>query len=252
MGLRIHDVNAAEAIEHVMAELAAGRGGWILTPNLHILRKCVREPAYAAMAQSASLRVPDGMPLIWAGRIRGTPLRERVAGSELIWTLTARAANEGRSVFFLGGNPGSAQAAAAVLRTQNPALTVAGTECPPMGFMEDAEYLAGLELRLAAASPDICYVGLPNGRAEPLMERLRVVLPRTWFMGVGISFSYVSGEVRHAPRWVRRIGLEWLFRLLQEPRRLGRRYLIEGLPFAARLLAVSLLDRLRGHGNPAR
>jgi N-acetylglucosaminyldiphosphoundecaprenol N-acetyl-beta-D-mannosaminyltransferase len=246
LGLPLDHVTAEQAINRVLAALAEGRGGWVLTPNLHILRKFTREPQYAAWARGASLRVADGMPLIWASRLRGTPLPERVAGSELIWTLTARAARAGRSVYFLGGNPGAAEAAASHLSQQNPGLTIAGTDCPPMGFMDDPAYLSALERRLTAANPDICYVGLPNGRAEPLMERLKLALPRTWFMGVGISFSYVSGEVRHAPPWLRRIGLEWLFRLCQEPGRLGRRYLLEGLPFAGRLFASALADRLRG------
>ena len=115
-----------------------------------------------------------------------------------------------------------------------------------MGFLSDPAYLAALEQRLLAAHPDICYVGLPVGLSEPLMERLRPVLPHTWFLGIGVTFSYVSGEVHKPPPWVRRMGLEWFARLCQEPRRLARRYLLEGLPFAARLFASALADRLRG------
>jgi N-acetylglucosaminyldiphosphoundecaprenol N-acetyl-beta-D-mannosaminyltransferase len=244
MGLELDPLTAEQTIDHIFGELAAGRGGWLLTPNLHILRKFALEPAYAAQVQHTTLRVADGMPLIWASRIRGTPLPERVAGSELIWTLSARAAREGRSVFFLGGNPGAADEAAAVLRERNPGLRVAGTDCPPKGFMDDSAYLGALERKLIDSRPDICYVGLPIGPSEVLIERFRPQLPQAWFAGIGISFSYVSGEVRHAPVMVRRVGLEWLYRLLQEPRRLGRRYLIEGFPFAARLLGSAVLGRI--------
>jgi N-acetylglucosaminyldiphosphoundecaprenol N-acetyl-beta-D-mannosaminyltransferase len=242
-GMALDVITATQAIDYIMRELAAGRGGWVLTPNLHILRLFSRDPSYAATVSGTSLRVADGMPLVWASRLRGTPLPERIAGSELVWSLTARAADEGRSVFFLGGNPGAGEQAAATLRARSPALKLAGTLCPPFGFERDPAYLAGLEQQLLAAAPDICYVGLNVEKGDPLIARLRPLLPRTWFMGVGISFSYVSGEVKHAPRWVRRVGLEWAFRLAQEPRRLGRRYLMEGIPFACQLLGSALLER---------
>jgi N-acetylglucosaminyldiphosphoundecaprenol N-acetyl-beta-D-mannosaminyltransferase len=248
MGLELDCVTSEQAIDYIMSELSVGRAGWVLTPNLHILRTFTRDPAYARIARSAALSVADGMPLIWASRLRGTPLPERIAGSELIWSLTARAAREGRSVFFLGGNPGSADAAAATLADRNPGLRVAGTSCPPMGFRDNPSYLASLEERLISAAPDICYVGLPTGATEPLIERLTALVPGTWFLAVGVSFSFVSGEVRKAPVWVRRIGLEWFYRLLQEPRRLCRRYLLEGIPFAMRLLAWAVIDRFRRGG----
>lgn len=251
LGVRLHRVTAAQAIDRVMAELACGRGGWVLTPNLDILRRMVIDREYAAVVEGATLRIADGMPLIWASRLQRSPLPERVAGSELIWTLTARAAVEGRSVFFLGGNPGVAEAAAVKLRDLNPGLRIAGTECPPFGFERDESYLAGLEARLAAAAPDVCYVALSAPKQDILIRRLRPKMPGTWFLGIGISFSFVAGEVRQAPVWVRRIGLEWLHRLWQEPRRLGRRYLVHGLPFAVKLLWTSGLRGLRG-GGPER
>jgi N-acetylglucosaminyldiphosphoundecaprenol N-acetyl-beta-D-mannosaminyltransferase len=169
-----------------------------------------------------------------------------VAGSELIWNLSARAAREGRSVFFLGGNPGTAERAAAKLREKSPELRVAGCECPPMGFEKDPETVARIVEIVVRARPDICYIGITPDKGDHLIARLRAALPGTWFMGVGISFSYVCGDVKHAPVWMRRVGLEWFYRLVQEPRRLGRRYLIEGVPFALRLFAVSLREGWSG------
>ncbi|MCC6660734.1 MAG: WecB/TagA/CpsF family glycosyltransferase [Phycisphaerales bacterium] len=229
-----------------MAGLAAGRGGWVVTPNLEILRRLTTEPALATLVAPADLRLADGMPLIWASRLQRTPLPARVAGSDLIWSLTGRAARDGRSVFLLGGNPGAAEHAAAEFARRFPGLRVAGHHCPPMGFEKDPGQLAALEALLLAACPDIVYVGLGSPKQEHLITRLRPLLPAAWFLGIGISFSFVTGEVRRAPRWMQACGLEWAHRLVQEPRRLAKRYLVHGLPFAARLLLVSAWRGFRG------
>ncbi|MEX2217579.1 MAG: WecB/TagA/CpsF family glycosyltransferase [Phycisphaerales bacterium] len=246
MGLPLDSLTESGAVDRIMAGLAAGRGGTVYTPNLHNLRLCSFTPVYAEAVKGASLSLADGMPLIWASRLRGTPLPERVAGSELIWSLTARAAMEARSVFLIGGNPGAADAAATKFRSLHQGLRVVGTMCPPLGFERDEAYLMEVERALASAAPDICYVGLNFEKQVMFIERFGPRLPRTWFLGIGISFSYVSGEVRHAPPWMRRVGLEWAFRLAQEPRRLARRYLLEGVPFGVRLLARALLERWNG------
>lgn len=245
-GVELDNITASETIDRIVSDLRAGRGGWVLTPNLDILRALSRDPQYALLCSATSLRVADGMPLLWASRLQGTPLVERVAGSDLIWTLTARAAEEGRSVFFLGGNPGAAESAAARLKELNPGLRVVGTECPPIGFEGDGEYNARMRAKLSAAAPDICFVALGLPKQDRLIRSLMPLLPATWFLGVGISFSFVSGEVRRAPRWMRLSGLEWLHRLVQEPRRLGRRYLVHGVPFALGLLAESAAAGLTG------
>jgi N-acetylglucosaminyldiphosphoundecaprenol N-acetyl-beta-D-mannosaminyltransferase len=245
MGFAVDKITARGAMDLIMAELAQGRGGWVLTPNVEILRRLHADPEYAAVCSGATLRLADGMPLIWASWLQRTPLPERVAGSDLIWTLAERAAAGGRRVFFLGGNPGTAESAAKRLEADYPGLIIAGTECPPFGFEHDHEYLEQLADRMVRIAPDICFVGLGSGKQDRLIAMLRARLPSTWFLGLGVSFSFVSGEVRRAPPWVRRIGLEWLFRLTQEPARLGRRYILDGLPFAARLLVAASIAGVR-------
>src|SRR5688500_4646576 len=140
LGVQLDNLSPTETVDHIFDELAHGRGGWVVTPNLDILRRLVVDADYRDLTAPATLRLADGMPLVWASRIQGTPLKARVAGSDLIWSVTARAAQDGRSVFFLGGNPGAAEAAAAKLRDLNPSLRIAGTECPPMGFEKDTAY----------------------------------------------------------------------------------------------------------------
>ena len=246
LGVRFHALTEAEAVEHVLDALDAGRGGTVVTPNLDHLRRCVHHAEYREIVGRADLVVADGMPLIWASRIAGTPLPERVAGSNLVPHLSGAAAGRGRSVFLLGGVEGSADGAARILRERHPSLRVAGTWYPPFGFEDQPVEMAKLEAAVIGSSPDIVFVGLGSPKQERLIERLRPQLPRAWWMGVGISFSFVTGDVPRAPMWMRRTGLEWVHRLASEPRRLARRYLVEGIPFGVRLIAWAVGRRVRG------
>jgi N-acetylglucosaminyldiphosphoundecaprenol N-acetyl-beta-D-mannosaminyltransferase len=186
----------------------------------------------------------DGMPVVWASRLLGRPLPERVAGSSLVSTLSAGAARSGLSVYLLGGDPGTADAAAAELRRRHPMLHVAGTDCPERGFDVVPSAVDAIAERIRAARPAIVFVALGCPKQERLITRIRGAAPEAWWLGVGISFSYLSGDVRRAPAWMRRCGLEWLFRLAQEPKRLARRYLREDIPFAVRLAGLALSGRL--------
>jgi len=239
----VHSVRQSECVDHVMVALDHGLGGWIATANLDHLLRLRRSEDFRRAYEGASMVVADGMPLIWASRLQGTPLPERVAGSDLIYSLTAAAARDGRSVFFLGGNPGSAEAAAAKLCELSPGLQVRGTCCPPMGFDQQPALVEELSAMLAESGADIVFVALGSPKQELLIERIRSVLPNAWWIGVGISFSFVAEEVVRAPRWMQRLGVEWVHRLAQEPGRLWNRYLVQGLPYAGRLMAQSMWRR---------
>ncbi len=249
--VRVHVVTQAQCVAHVVRCLDAGRGGWIATANLDHLRRLQQPGEFRRVYANATLVVADGMPVVWACRLQGTPLPERVAGSDLIWSLSAAAGRTGRSVFLLGGDEGTAVAAAAMLVAANPGLRVAGTHCPPLGFERDDARVQALRDLLATARPDVVFVALGSPKQELLIDRLRDVLPGAWWIGVGISFSFVAGTVRRAPRWVQRAGFEWLHRLLQEPRRLSSRYLWSGPPFVLRLFASALWRRWRPAGPEA-
>ena len=248
-GIRLHAIDEQQCVEHLMTELDAGRGGVVVTPNLDHLRRCAFDMHFAALVAEAEIVVPDGMPLVWASRLQRTPLPQRVAGSNLIWSVSAAAAARGRTVYLLGGSPGTAESAARVLRERYPELRIVGTCCPKLGFENNPEEMTSLVQAMTAASPDIVFVALGAPKQEKLIARLRPLMPRAWWLGVGISFSFVSGDVRRAPLWMQRMGLEWMHRLIQEPRRLFKRYVLTGLPFAAVLLGGAavrgLPDRLR-------
>jgi N-acetylglucosaminyldiphosphoundecaprenol N-acetyl-beta-D-mannosaminyltransferase len=174
-----------------------------------------------------------------------------VAGSSLIWTLSEGARDAGASVFLLGGNPGVAERAADRLVERFPGLRVVGSLCPPFGFERSEAELQRIETALREAGSDVVFVALGFPKQEHLIARLKPALPDTWFVSCGITLSFVAGDVRRAPAWVQRLGLEWLHRLTQEPRRLFRRYVLLGMPFLVRLVGAAATYRLRNARRPA-
>ncbi len=251
MGLGFDALDESEVVDTVLQALTVGTGGWLCPVNVDVLRQCMAADELRALVSNADLVLPDGMPLLWAARIQGTPFPARVSGSSLIWTLSDAAARSSRSVFLLGGNPGTAERAAAQLQERVSGLRIAGTACPPFGFEHDDEALHAIEEHVRSADPDIVFVALGFPKQELLIERLRPLLPAAWFLSCGISFSLVAGEVRRAPRWMQRAGLEWAHRLTQEPRRLFRRYVVLGLPFLAKMLRTAVRARRAAEANQA-
>ncbi|HUN58753.1 MAG TPA: exopolysaccharide biosynthesis polyprenyl glycosylphosphotransferase [Candidatus Binataceae bacterium] len=243
MGIPIDPVTEDEVLSRIIGDLNKGCGGWVVTPNLDQMRVLNQRPNLLDIAGEASLIIADGMPVVWASRLQGTPLPARVAGSDLVWSLTAAAARVGASVFLLGGSPGSAESAAAILARQNPNLRIAGTLCPAMGFERDPAIVEGVCEAVAKTEPDIVYSCFGFPKQEWMIGQLRRRLPRTWFLGVGGSLSMVAGELPRAPKWMQRAGLEWIHRLALEPQRLFRRYLIQDAPFAMRLFCNALYSR---------
>ncbi len=244
-GIDLHNISEAECVEHIVSEARAGRGGWVLTPNADIARLAQADPSLNALVSRADVRVADGMPLVWASRIQGTPLKARVCGSDLVWTVAEQAEKHGLSLFLLGGGrPDTSSRAAGILKDTYPDLKIAGTWYPPFGFENNHSELSELRAALTKASPDIIYVALGFPKAEKLIDEMRSYLPQAWWLGIGISLSFISGEINRAPVWMQRSGLEWLHRLTQETRRLASRYLVHGLPFALKLLITSMAIRL--------
>ena len=153
--------------------------------------------------------------------------------------------NNDASIFLLGGNPNAAEMAAEVLRGSIPTLSVAGNYCPEYGFESDPVGMSAAVASVVKANPSICFCGLGFPKQELLIKELRKRLPATWFLGVGISISFVAGEFQRAPGWAQRTGLEWLHRLTQEPTRLVRRYLVHDFPYVTRLLVSCVVKRRR-------
>lgn len=239
-------ITERECVCVILNALDAGHGGWLMTLNLDLLRLFVRNPSFASLINHASFFVADGMPLIWASRLQKTPLPERITGSNLIWSLSKGAAECGRNVFLLGGRSDSAKRSAQILANRYAGLRVSGTYSPPFGFEHQPAEMEKLFDAVRAARPDILYVALGSPKQDQVIQQLGSMVPQTWCIGVGVSFSWVAGDLPRAPLWMQQAGLEWLHRLAQEPRRLTRRYLIDDLPFAAQLFVHAFKSRTKG------
>jgi N-acetylglucosaminyldiphosphoundecaprenol N-acetyl-beta-D-mannosaminyltransferase len=232
--LRIGDVwidavTLSEALQAIERLVASRRGGAVFTPNVDHLVKASSHAAFRDAYSRVTLSLTDGMPLVWVSRLLGCRLPERVAGSDLLLPLLQLAARRGWSVYLLGGAPGVAEAAAKMLACEM-GIAVAGwndARIEPDGSDRTGESIA----RVRAASADLILVALGPPKQELWIDRAREAGVHGVALGVGASLDFLVGKYRRAPRWMARIGLEWLFRLVQEPRRLWRRYLLEGPRF---------------------
>ena len=223
-----------------------GRGGVIVTPNVDIWRLTRIDPEAAALVRGAALVVPDGQPLVWAARLARTPLPERVTGSGLVETLAALCASAGRSLYVVGGgSDDTAQRAIDALQQRYRGLKVVGGVVPPFGFERDPAVLEPLVEEIVQSGADLVLVGLGFPKQERLAAILSERMPAAWFLGCGAGVAMAGGLQKRPSALVQRLGLEWVARLLQEPRRLARRYLWEDLPAVMVLMGKCLVQGLR-------
>ena len=216
--------------------------GWITSRALHYVCVTGMHGVMEAQTDSAlkdihnrsGLTTPDGMPMVWAGRRCGAKI-SRVYGPDLMHAVLARANQLGWSNYFLGGAPGAIESLLESLRDAYPGLVVAGQACPPYRPLSPEED-ASLVAQINAAAPDIVWIGLGTPKQERWMSEHRATLDAPVLVGVGAAFDLVSGRLAQAPQWMQRNGLEWLYRLRVEPRRLWRRYLLNIPRFAVALL----------------
>jgi N-acetylglucosaminyldiphosphoundecaprenol N-acetyl-beta-D-mannosaminyltransferase len=203
----------------------------IVGPNAQLVTLAEKNEAFAQAMQAADLAVPDGISVVMASRILRSPIPERVTGGDLMTRVCGEAAHYGLSVFLLGGMPGAAVMAAVNLRERYPGLNICGTYCPPLGFERFPTEVARVRERVNEVAPDLLCVAFGAPKQEIWMQANRDLLNVGVILPVGGAFDVVAGLRRRAPKWLQRIGLEWLFRLLMEPRRLWRRYLIGNTEF---------------------
>jgi len=239
LGVPIHDISCAEALERIAVWIHSGGAHQIATVNPEFVMAARRNPAFRAVLTQADLCLPDGVGITLAARWLGRPLRERVAGVELVERLARRAALTGWRIFFLGAAPGVAERAAQALATRYPGLVVCGTWAGSPAAAEEAH----IARRVRDARADVLLVAYGAPAQDMWLARNLARSGAAVGIGVGGSFDYLAGVVRRAPLWVCRLGFEWLYRLLRQPRRWRRQL---ALPQFAILV---LLQRLR-QGRP--
>jgi N-acetylglucosaminyldiphosphoundecaprenol N-acetyl-beta-D-mannosaminyltransferase len=205
-------------------------------PNAQLVTLAARDRRFAEALRAADLSVPDGISVVLAARLLGRPIPERVAGGDLMERLCAEAARHGFSVFFLGGLPEAAAMAAAKFRRRYPALRIAGTYCPPRGFERDSMESAHIRRLIKDAAPDLLCVAFGAPKQEIWMHENCSSLPISAAIAVGAALDTQAGLRKRAPRWTQGIGMEWLYRLIREPKRLWRRYLFGNTQFVLLVL----------------
>jgi N-acetylglucosaminyldiphosphoundecaprenol N-acetyl-beta-D-mannosaminyltransferase len=233
LGVGVHAITMAEAIARIEAWIAADARSYVCVTGMHGVMESQSDDELRRIHNRAGMVVPDGMPNVWLGRAAtGRPV-ERVAGPDLMPRLLARSGGTGHRHYFYGGAPGVPELLSDRCRAAFPGLQVAGTYSPPFRPLTAAEEET-VAARLDAARPDVVWVGLSTPKQERWMARFRPRIAAPVLIGVGAAFDLLAGRTTRAPAWMQRSGLEWAYRLGNDPRRLWRRYLTHIPPFVVR------------------
>jgi N-acetylglucosaminyldiphosphoundecaprenol N-acetyl-beta-D-mannosaminyltransferase len=238
-------VDYERALDAVDEMVSTRTRGYICHIPVHALMSARRDPETLAALMASTLTVPDGMGVVWALRGLGEPIRDRVYGPELMLRQCARAAGSGQRAFLYGGHdPETLERLEGELRRRFPGLEIAGSDMPPhreLTAVEESE----VARRIDASGAEIVWCGIGSPRQEKWVWRMRERLEAPVLAAVGAAFDFISGRVCQAPPWMQRRGLEWLYRLSREPRRLGPRYLRDNPAFAAAFARQWLSERRR-------
>jgi N-acetylglucosaminyldiphosphoundecaprenol N-acetyl-beta-D-mannosaminyltransferase len=243
LGVRVDAVQIPDAIKVLESWIdERGPARYVAVTGMHGVSVSREEPDFAPILEAASLVVADGMPLVWLGRLQGfQQMRRRVYGPELMETFCKQTGSRFRH-FFYGGAPGVADALAKA-EQERYGIQVAGTDCPPFRSLTEAEEKE-VEHLVAETRPDVLWVGLSTPKQERWMFAHRDRLQVPVMLGVGAAFDLNTGRLKQAPAWMRENGLEWLYRLCAEPRRLWQRYIVNGSKFAWAVCMEHLLPKI--------
>ncbi len=247
LGVNVSATGMEKTIRTIEAWIAQRHSRYVCVSGMHGVIECQRDRRLQEIHNAAGLVTPDGISLVWLCKLRGCREVERVYGPDLMRALCDRSPAKGYRHFFYGASPAVLEALVARLTRDCPGLQVVGTCAPPYRALtseEDAQMVREISESLA----DVVWVGLGTPKQERWMAEHVALLGSQVLIGVGAAFDFLSGTKRQAPRWMQRNGLEWLFRLLSEPRRLWRRYLV-GIPLFAWYL---VLDAVGLRGRPPR
>jgi N-acetylglucosaminyldiphosphoundecaprenol N-acetyl-beta-D-mannosaminyltransferase len=238
LGCAVDNLDMEQTLRRVEEFVASGRPHQHVVINADKVVKAHRDPGLRAVINGCDLINADGMPVVWAARLLGQPLKGRVTGVDLFFRLVERAAERGWRVYFLGAREQVIAQLVATLQTRHPALVIAGHR---NGYWQAHEE-AGVAAAIGAARADLLFVAISSPKKEEFLAAHQDVMRVPFAMGVGGTFDVATGRVKRAPRWMQDSGFEWFYRFLQEPRRMFRRYFIEDMYFFW-LLAKALVAR---------
>lgn len=224
-GVRVSVTNLSEAVAVVQQSIRDRQRIYICVTDANAALTARRDEKLKDVYGNAALSLPDGMPIVWLSRLLGKSRIERVRGTDFMRAVTEISSQLGFRNFYCGGAPGTAVALSAKLISRYPGLEVAGVMCPPFRELTAQENLEIVE-RINSARPDVVWVGLGAPKQERWMASNFGRIEAPVMIGVGAAFDFLAGTKPEAPKWMQRLGLEWLFRLASEPRRLWRRYAV--------------------------
>jgi len=231
LGIKIDNIFFKEALLLTERLVKQCSPSYIVTPNVDHLITLQRDVLFKKIYEEADLVLADGVPLLWAAKLLGTPLEQRITGADLLPALCELASKNGYKIFLLGGLPGVAEKASNVLKNRYYGINIVGTYCPPFGFEFDFKQIDKICEVVRNSKPDILFVGLGAPKQEKFIwkHRMRMGVPLS--LGVGAAIDFIAGTKKRAPMWIQKIGLEWFFRMVLEPKRLLKRYLIKDIAF---------------------
>jgi N-acetylglucosaminyldiphosphoundecaprenol N-acetyl-beta-D-mannosaminyltransferase len=243
--VRFDRVTMGEAVAIVTAfALQHVHPRYVCTGNVDHLRLAAQDEEFARAYEEADLVLADGMPVVWLSRLAGSPLPERVAGSDLTRRIGRISSETNCKVFLLGGQPGSAARTGDRMMLENPGANIVGSYCPPIELFDSPEEQAKILRTVREAQPDVLLVAFGAPKQEKWIRKNLLELNVPVTLGVGGSFEMIAGIRSRAPLVVQKMGLEWLWRFSQEPVRLFRRYFLDGIPFLTKTAFIMAISRL--------
>jgi N-acetylglucosaminyldiphosphoundecaprenol N-acetyl-beta-D-mannosaminyltransferase len=228
MGCQIDNLSMEDTLAKIEGFIRSGLPHQHVVVNVDKLVKASRDEQLRRIINECALINADGMPVVWASRLLGKPLKERVAGVDLFEALMARAAGKGWRVFLLGAREDVVQAVRETYLRKYPQLAIAGVR---NGYWNGEQEEAAVVEQIRASGADLLFVAISSPKKEQFLGRYQAAMKIPFAMGVGGTFDVAIGKVKRAPRWMQKAGLEWFFRFLQEPRRMFRRYFIDDMAF---------------------
>lgn len=229
LNTEVDNLSMEDAIDRIEKLIENKKPSYVVTPNVDHIVKLDTDEEFQEVYKNADLILTDGMPLIWISKVKKTPIKEKVSGSDLFPKVCEMASNKGYKVFLLGAAEGVAEKAAENLKNKYDGLNIVGTYSPSYGFENNEEEIEQIVNMIKSVNPDILAVGLGAPKQEKFIYEYKNKLNVPISLAIGASIDFEAGNINRAPIWMQKIGLEWFYRLIKEPKRMFKRYLIDDM-----------------------